>query len=42
MIKYDPFVVVGKEINAASARFYHMLSAASATGEYEKVCLGQF
>jgi chromosome transmission fidelity protein 18 len=29
-------------MGTAAARFYHMLSAASATGEHEKVCHGLF
>ena len=29
------------EVGTTAARFYHMLSAASATGEYEKVCHGE-
>lgn len=29
------------QVGTAAARFYHMLSAASATGEYEKVCHGE-
>ena len=28
-------------MSAAAARFYHMLSAVSACGEYEKVCHGK-
>jgi hypothetical protein len=28
-------------MGTAAARFYHMLSAASATGEHEKVCHGR-
>lgn len=36
------FLCLGvSEVGTASARFYHMLSAASATGEYEKVCHGE-
>lgn len=31
----------GGEIGTAAVRFYHMLSAASATGEYEKICQGK-
>ena len=31
----------GGEMGTAAVRFYHMLSAASATGEYEKVCHGK-
>jgi hypothetical protein len=32
----------GQEKSASAARFYHMLSAASSCGEYEKVCNGEF
>ena len=37
-----PVVCLGvSEVGTTAARFYHMLSAASATGEYEKVCHGE-
>ena len=31
----------GKEVGTAAARFYHILSAAYATGEYNKVFQGE-
>lgn len=31
----------GHAVGTAATRFYHMVAAASATGEYEKVCHGK-